>query len=113
MPFIHVRTTKAVSKQQEAALVRRFGSAMPLIGKDEKWLMSGLEGSCHLYFRGSDEQELCFVTVAVFGKMDEACADRLTGEITSAIEEQLSISPDCIYIQYQEAALWGWNGSNF
>ncbi|MBE5777489.1 MAG: hypothetical protein E7326_08340 [Clostridiales bacterium] len=113
MPFIHVRTTREVSKQQEKNLAAHFGSAMPVIGKSEEWLMVGLEEKCHLYFRGRDEQDLCFVTVAVFGKMDPAKADLLTEKITAAIGEQLHISPDCIYIQYQEASMWGWNGSNF
>jgi len=113
MPFIHVRTTKEVTKQQEQALSSHFGSAMPLIGKSEQWLMVGCEEKCHLYFRGSDEKDLCFVTVAVFGKVSGEKADLLTAEITSAISQQLHISPDCIYIQYQEASTWGWNGSNF
>ena len=113
MPFIHVRTTKPVTKAQEEALVRHFGSAMPLIGKSEAWLMSGVESNCHLYFRGSDEKDLCFVTVAVFGHVTEEKAAKLTTSITDAIHAHLSVDPDCIYIQYQEAATWGWNGSNF
>ena len=113
MPFIHVRTTKSVSKQQEEALVSRFGAAMPLIHKSEQWLMVGCEEKCRLYFQGSDEKDLCFVTVAVFGAVKEEDADKLTAAITDAVAAELSITPDCIYIQYQEASTWGWNGSNF
>ena len=113
MPFIHVRTTKSVTKAQEQALVNRFGSAMPLINKSEKWLMVGCEEKCHLYFQGSDEKDLCFVTVALFGAVNENDAANLTAEITDTIASNLGISPDCIYIQYQEASTWGWNGSNF
>ena len=113
MPFIHVRTTKPVEKKTEKELTARIGNMMPLIGKSEQWLMVGCEEKCHLYFRGSDEKDLAFVTAAVFGKMVPAQADALTGEITSAVSELLGIAPDCIYIQYQEADIWGWNGSNF
>ena len=113
MPFIHVRTTKSVSKQKEQLLASRIGSMMPLIDKSERWLMVGCEEKCHLYFQGSDEKDLAFVTAAVFGKVESTKADALTKELTAAVSELLEIDPDCIYIQYQEAAIWGWNGSNF
>lgn len=39
--------------------------------------------------------------------------DRLTAAISEIISETLGIDSSNIYIKYEEAEHWGWNGSNF
>lgn len=113
MPFIHVRTNQTVQPKAEKEIVKRLGASMPLIGKSERWLMTQCEAECHLSFQGESDQPIAFISVALFGSADDAAYDAMTKEITSIVSDTLGVSPDHIYVQYQEAHTWGWNGSNF
>ena len=112
MPFININTNVSVSKQQEVAVKSRLGKAIELIpGKSENWLMVGFEGEHPLYFRGSDKEKIAFVEVSVFGRVSRPAADKLTAAISEILEQELGIQQS--YIKYEEAEIWGWNGSNF
>ena len=113
MPFIHVRASPPIPATTEQEIVRQLGETMPLIGKSERWLMTRCEENCHLYFQGNCDAGTAFVSVALFGAADQECYDAMTEAITHIVATHLSIAPDRIYIQYQEASTWGWNGSNF
>ncbi len=112
MPFININTNVAVSKQQENAIKTKLGKAIELIpGKSESWLMVGFEQEHPLYFRGSDRERIAFVEVSVYGRVSRPAADQLTAAITEILEQELDIRQS--YIKYEEAEIWGWNGSNF
>ena len=47
---------------------------------------------------------------------DPRCAalyERLTAALSEIINEELGIDRSNIYIKYEEADHWGWNGGNF
>ncbi|MBQ9901460.1 MAG: hypothetical protein IJM51_03625 [Clostridia bacterium] len=112
MPFININTNVSISKPQEVAVKTRLGKVIELIpGKSESWLMVGFEGDHPLYFRGSGSEKIAFVEVSVFGRVNRAAADKLTAAITEILEQELGIQQS--YIKYEEAEIWGWNGSNF
>lgn len=112
MPFININTNVLVSKEQEVAVKSRLGKAIELIpGKSENWLMVGFEPERPLYFRGSDSERIAFVEVSVYGRISRPAADQLTSAITAILEQELAIGQS--YIKYEEAEIWGWNGSNF
>lgn len=112
MPFVNIKTNASVSKPQEIAVKTGLGKAIELLpGKSENWLMVGFEPECPLYFRGSDSEKIAYVEVNVFGKVSRPAADRLTAAITDLLERELGIRQ--VYIKYEEAEIWGWNGSNF
>ena len=112
MPFININTNVSISKPQEAAVKTKLGKAIELIpGKSESWLMVGFEGDHPLYFRGSDKEKIAFVEVSVYGKVSRSAADQLTAAITDILRQELGIQQS--YIKYEEAEIWGWNGSNF
>lgn len=114
MPFIHTRVNRPIAKEQEAALAKAFGEAISLLpGKSEQWLMLQFEENCRLWFRGQNEQAQAFVQVQTFGKNNPSACDALTDRICSLLEEHLHISPENIYVRYDETTLWGWNGANF
>ena len=114
MPSIHTRVSKPISKETEAALAKALGEAIELIpGKSEKWLMLQFEENCRMYFQGKNENPLAFVTVKLVGSASNAAYENLTAEITRLLSSSLAISPDCIYVQYEETDHWGWNGTNF
>lgn len=114
MPFIHTRVNRPIDKETEKELTQALGKAISLIpGKSESWLMLQFEENCHLYFRGEGDAAMAFVNVKSFGKASPAAYEKLTAEITRILQEKLSVSPDCIYVQYDEIDHWGWNGGNF
>ena len=113
MPYIHTRVNRPISQEAEASLASRLGQAVSLLGKSENWLMLQFEENCRLYFKGDNQQPMAFVCVQLFGKAGADAYDRMTAEITAILRETLSISPDCVYVAYQETDHWGWNGSNF
>lgn len=114
MPFIHARVNRAVDANTEKEVSRLLGEAIALIpGKSEEWLMLQIEENCHLYFRGKSDAPLAFVNVKLFGQADPAAYDKLTAQICRILSEKLGILPKNTYVQYDEIAHWGWNGSNF
>ena len=54
-----------------------------------------------------------FVSVDLYGRVSSSSYNSLTSEITSILNEELSIEPDKIYVKYSEIENWGWNGNNF
>jgi len=114
MPFIQTKVNIKISKQKEEILKIKFGKAIELIpGKSEKWLMLSFEDQKNLYFKGTNKPGIAFVEVKLFGKADNAAYEKMTEAITNIINLELKISPENIYIKYEEVSHWGWNGSNF
>lgn len=114
MPYISTKTTVKLSNEKCEAIKARLGKAIELIpGKSENWLMLSFEGDSVMYFKGKNDRPLAFVEVKLFGKASGNAYDRLTKEITDILGDELNIQPDCIYVKYEEASTWGWNGSNF
>lgn len=112
MPFISTKTNVSISKEQETVLKTGFGKAVSLIGKSEAWLMLSFDDNCKMYFKGSDAP--CAITeVKLYGRAGSSAYDALTANITKLISETLSVSPDRIYVKYEEVQYWGLSGSNF
>lgn len=114
MPFINSKVNIPLSEGEKDTLKTKLGQAISLIpGKSESWLMVGFEDNCSLYFKGKNNTRLAFIEVKIFGHPSGRDYDRLTTEITRIYKEVLGIAQDKIYIKYEEADHWGWNGGNF
>ena len=112
MPFINTKTNIAISKEKEETIKTKFGKAISIIGKSESWLMVNFEDNSKIYFKGDNSSPIAFVEVSLYGKSSSSSYNTLTREITMILNEELSISPDKIYVKYSEIENWGWNGSN-
>ena len=113
MPFIQTKTNVAVSADQENELKARFGKTIEnLPGKTERWLMLDFADNCRMWF-GGDNAPCAFLEVKLFGSASASSYDRLTAAITNDVSSVLGVSPDRVYVKYEEIANWGWNGSNF
>ncbi len=114
MPYINTKTNVNVSKEKEIEIKKKLGKAIEIIpGKSENWLMVSFEEQCSLYFKGKSDSGIAFVEVKLFGSAEPAVYNKLTAAITKILEEELKISPDHIYVKYEETRNWGWSGSNF
>ena len=113
MPYIRTQVSTPLSSEQEQSLTQKLGQAIPHLGKTESWLMLGFEENCHLYFQGNQSAPTAFIEIKLFGKASNAMYDQMTQAVTNIISQELSIPANRIYVQYEECAHWGWNGSNF
>ena len=113
MPFIDTKTSKTITKEQEDALIKEFGKDIELIrGKSEEWLMLNFSDNCRMAFRGKHD-DVAILEVKIFGKASDAEYDALTKKLCETINKVLNISPDKIYVKYEEVDVWGYNGFNF
>lgn len=114
MPCIEVKASTAVTPQQEEALKQRLGQAIAVFpGKSEAWLMVGIEGGCHLWFRGDNSRPAAFVEVKILGTSTREYFEKMTKEVCTILEEELGIPGDRTYVKYEEVEHWGYNGGNF
>lgn len=114
MPYINTTVSTSISKESQTSIKTKLGKAISLIpGKTESWLMLSFNENKDMYFKGSNEKPLAYVTVSLFGSASDSAYDALTAEITKIIHEELAIDPACIYVKYEEISHWGWNGVNF
>lgn len=114
MPYINTQTNVTITKGKEIEIKKKLGKVIELIpGKSENWLMVSFEDQCSMYFKGESDSGIAFVEVKLFGKADSGSYNKLTAAITKVLEEELEISPDHVYVKYEEVSNWGWNGSNF
>ncbi len=114
MPFIDAKVSVAVSKEVEESIVQKLGKAISLIpGKSEAWLMLNIQPECRLYFQGTNQKPTAMVEVKLFGAASPAAYQKMTAEVTKILSSELNISENRIYVKYEEASHWGWNGSNF
>lgn len=113
MPFIDTKVSVEISAEKEKILKEKLGKAIALIpGKSESWLMLNFEDNCRIWFKG-DNGDAAMVQVMLYGSASADALDRMTGEITKIISDELGIRKDRIYVKYEECKSWGWNGSNF
>ena len=112
MPFINTNTNVEITKEKKLAIKTKLGKAIELLGKSEGWLMISFEDKCSMYFRG-ESAPMAFVDISVFGKSTDEQCEKMTVEVCKIFEEELSISPDKIYVKYNGSSQWGWNNMNF
>ena len=114
MPYINTTTTKKLDKSAREEIKRELGHIIAEIpGKSENWLMVGFSDEVPMYFRGDDSTDCAFFEVSILGSATDDAYDRLTSRICELCETKLGISPDRVYIKYEETGHWGWNGANF
>lgn len=114
MPYIRTTVSKELTDEKREAIKTKLGQAIALIpGKSESWLMLSFEDNMKMYFRGDESEDYAYLEVNLFGSASNAAYDRLTAALSEIINEELGINRENIYIKYEEAEHWGWNGNNF
>ena len=113
MPYIKITTSKTISKQNESALTEKLGEIISIIpGKSERWLMLCYEDNMRMALGGDDFLGTAMIEVSSFGRTEREVYDRFTAALTEALSETIDLSPERIYIKYQEHSIWGYSGIN-
>ncbi len=114
MPYIKTTVSKKITDAQRDILKSKLGNAIALIpGKTEAWLMLAFEDNVPMYFKGDNSSDYAYVEVSLFGSTSDSAYDRMTACVSEIISETLGIDGSNVYIKYEEAEHWGWNGTNF
>lgn len=114
MPFIDSKVTIKLSETQRDTLKTELGKLISTIpGKSETFLMVGFADEYPLYFGGNALDKGAFIEVKIFGTASDSSLETLTQQICELYERELGIPPKSIYVKYEFATHWGWNGQNF
>ena len=114
MPYIELKTTASISPEKSKSLKAAFGKAIESFpGKSESWLMVNISGDEDMYFKGSNSADCAMVSVDLLGSVSSAASEKLTAALCSVLSNELSVSPDRVYVKYSGFSDWGWNGGNF
>lgn len=113
MPYIQTRTNCKIDKEKEIRIKERLGEAISLLNKSENWLMVEFVPECNMYFQGTDEKMIAYVDIKLYGRANIGDYDNMTERVTTILNEELGIIPNCVYVSYGEYDNWGWNGHNF
>ncbi len=114
MPFIDLKTSAKISKDNEAVLREKFGKIITLIpGKTERWLMLNFSDECRMAFSGNADADTAYINVELLGTTTDAVYDKLTEAICDTVSNTLGVPNDRIYVKYEECEHWGFAGENF
>ena len=114
MPFIDTKLNIRLSEEKESILKAKLGEAISCFpGKSEYWLMLNFTDNSRMWFRGYNNFPIAMVEIKLFGSAEAETCERMTQTICTLFHRELGISPDHIYIKYEEVDKWGWNGENF
>lgn len=114
MPFIDSKVTCKLSNAQKDLLKTKLGQLISTIpGKSETFLMVGFNDEYPLYFGGKELDKGAFIDVKIFGTASDSALEAFTAKICALYEEELGIPANAIYVKYEFATHWGWNGRNF
>ncbi len=112
MPYIDTKLNFKPTEENILSIKSKLGEAIAIFpGKTEQYLMLNFDTDCRMFFAGKDDFKMAMIEVKVFGSIDTC--DEMTGAITKIFAEELGISPDKIYVKYEECYYWGMGGTNF
>ena len=112
MPVLTVHTNIAI--EEKAGLLKKASSIISeALGKPEGYVMIRLSDNEAMCFAGNSDP-LAYVELKSLGLSSDQTAS-LSGIICAFIEENLSIEPARIYIEFAspERPMFGWNRGTF
>lgn len=113
MPYIEIKTSKAIANDAECEMTKSFGKAISIFqGKSERWLMLNFSGEERMAFAGKTEPSCAMISVSLFGAGSREEYDKFT-EAACEIVSAIGIPKDRIYVKYSEYSTWGMGGENF
>ena len=114
MPFINSKVSVSMTQERKDRVKERLGEIISIIpGKSENWLMVGFDDAYDLYFKGNQDEDTALEKVNIYGGASPEVFNKMTAAICQIFHEELGIPENRIYVKYEEAEHWGWNGANF
>lgn len=114
MPYLSIRTNKAVGEQAGQALLKKASAlAARELNKPEEYVMVTLEAGRPMLLAGSAEPA-AFLELRAIGLPVKKTAE-LSHALCDLVESELGVPRERIFINFADipAHLWGWNGETF
>ena len=115
MPLRKITTNSQADGVSPTDFQRALASqAAELVGKKLDYVMTSLEFLEHMTFAGTDEPA-AYLEFKNIGTLDAELTSKLSDLFCTAVATHLKVSPERVYIEFQEAQRhqWGWNHRNF
>ncbi|MBQ9030010.1 MAG: hypothetical protein IJ106_00975 [Parasporobacterium sp.] len=107
MPFIKVKTSCPISKEQEITLKSLLGKAIELVpGKSEEYLLLEFEDNSRLWLRGEYTEPIAYIEAAIFGNESHAGYPDFTAKVSEIFRDVLGIAAENLYIKYEDIPAW-------
>lgn len=107
MPFIMVKTSCPISKEQEITLKSRMGKVIGLVpGKSEEYLLLEFEDNSRLWLRGENTEPIAYIEAAIFGNESHAGYPDFTARIAEIFRDALGIAAENLYIKFEDITAW-------
>jgi phenylpyruvate tautomerase len=117
MPLIIIKSsTSEISPDSRKEIHDQAETSLSnILKKSRDYVMSILELGQAMSFAGDASAPSAYIEVKNVGILAPETTQILSKEITDNISTKLGVSPDRIYIEYQQSErhMWGWNGSTF
>ena len=95
MPFIKIKTSCPISKEQESRLKSKLGKTIGLVpGKSEAYLLLEFEDKCRLWLRGKNTEPIVYIEAAIFGNENHAGYPAFTAAISEIFHDVLGVPPE-------------------
>lgn len=116
MPLIELDTSCDLSEpgKKEALASTLSRLTAEGIGKPEQYVMVCIREKATMTMSG-DAGPCALVTVKSIGGLSKPVNQNLAGKITQILYDRLAVSPDRVYLTFQELASthWAWKGKTF
>ena len=107
MPYINTTTTKKLSDEQRAELIKTFGKLIEIIpGKIEAYLMLNFEDGAKMAYQGDDKQDCALLAVDILGSADGVYLEKLSDELALAMNRIAGVPTERVYVKFGVYENW-------
>jgi len=114
MPYLKIQTNMTISPTTELAILRQFSETVAAeLGKQERYVMIALEAGRPMIFSG-ESSPTAYLELKSLGLTEENTV-ALSRALCGAVNRELSIPTDRVYIEFSSPPrpMWGWNNKTF
>ncbi|MBN2133479.1 MAG: tautomerase family protein [Sedimentisphaerales bacterium] len=116
MPLIELDTSCDLSEADKRQTLAQTLSALAAegIGKPEQYVMACIRDKAAMTMSGT-AGPAALVTIKSIGGLSKAVNQALAGRITQALQDELAVPKERVYLTFEELAPtnWAWNGNTF
>ncbi len=105
MPFIDVKASCEITRDQEERIKAGLGQAIALIpGKNESHLMLQLTDCCRMWHAGKQDGPIVMTSVAILGETDKASFQQFGAAAVSLFQQELGAKH--VYLKLHQTSDW-------
>jgi phenylpyruvate tautomerase PptA (4-oxalocrotonate tautomerase family) len=114
MPVLKIQTNVVIAEEAKKKLLQDSSAKVAaMLGKPERYVMVMIESNPNMLFAG-DNSPLAYMELKSIGLPGDQTS-AFSEALSKLVQQQLSIPPDRVYIEFANAErhMWGWSGGTF